>query len=78
MKANDLHNFHFEMEGSGCYRVTFTTERRGDYWCALVHDMTVIDRTKNAKWARAKDIEHLRDMVKRDGTHYTYYGKRLS
>lgn len=78
MKANDLHNFSFEYAGSGCVKVTYSTDNRGDYWITYINEMPIIDATKNAEWAKTKDIEHLRDMVKRDGTHYTYYGKRLS
>ena len=46
MKANDLHNFIFEYAGSGCARVTYFTDSRGDYWSAYTHDMGIIDVTK--------------------------------
>jgi hypothetical protein len=77
MKANDLHNFRFEYAGSGCVRVTYVTEKRGDYWSAYIHDMGIIDATKNAEWAKAKDIEWLRYLVIHQGAHYSYNGKRL-
>jgi hypothetical protein len=78
MKANDLHNFRFELKGSGCVRVTYFTDKRGDFWRAYIDDMDIIDATKNAEWAKAKDIEWLRYIVIRQGAHYSYNGKRLS
>ena len=78
MKANDLHNFSFEYAGSGCVRVTYSTDNRGDYWSAYIHDMTIIDATKNAEHAKVKDIERLRHLVKHLGGHYSCKGKRLS
>ena len=77
MKANDLSNFTFERKGSGCYRVTYTTPQRGDYWVAHVNDMTIIDATLNAEWAKVADIKHLRYIVKRDGTHYSSNGRKI-
>lgn len=77
MRANDLHNFSFKFRSSGCYRVTYTTENRGDYWVADINEMPLIDATLNAEWARSKDIEHLRDSVKFYGTHYSSHGTRL-
>ena len=77
MKANDLHNFGFRKTGSGCYQVTYTTDLRGDYWVATVNDMTLIDATKNAEWARLRDIEWLRHIVITNGTHYNRYGERI-
>ena len=78
MKANDFHNFSFEYAGSGCVRVTYFTDNRGDYWVAHINDMGIIDDTRNAEWAKAKDIEHSRRMVKRLGGHYSCHGERLS
>lgn len=76
MKANDLHNF-FRLVSSGCYNVTYNTERRGDYWVANIRDMDIIEKTRNAKRAKAKDIEWLRYLVKRNGAHYNCMGKRI-
>ena len=69
MKANDLSKFSFAFAGYGHYKVTYTTGR-GDYWRALITDMMSIDRTKNAEWAKVDTINHLRDLCKRNGTHY--------
>lgn len=77
MKANDLHNFRFEKTSAGQYKVTYKTENRGDYWVAKINDMWLIDATKNAEWAKAKDIEHLRNVVKKEGTHWSKCGWRI-
>lgn len=76
-KANDLSGFMFRKTGSGCYQVTYTTPERGDYWVATINDMPLIDATKNAEWAKMKDIRHLRYVVKLHGIHYSSNGKRL-
>ena len=76
-RANDLSGFQFRLVGSGHYEVTYTNPHRGDYYVAIITDMTLIDTTHNAVWAKAKDIQHLRYVVKRGGTHYNKYGKRL-
>ena len=77
MKANDLSNFSFLLVGSGHYRVTYKTER-GDFWRALITDMTIIDATKNAEWAKGADIKHLRYLCKLKGTHYHANGQPLN
>lgn len=77
MKANDLSNFGFSKVSSGCYRVTYTTPKRGDYWVAKINDMSLIDATKNAEWAKAADIAHLRDVVKSNGVHYSQFGEEI-
>ena len=77
MKANDLSNFSFTFAGYGHYKVTYKTGR-GDYWRALVTDMPTIDRTKNADWAKVEDIKHLRNLCKRNGTHYHSNGQPLN
>lgn len=78
MKPNDLSHFRFEFLSAGHYRVTYTTPNRGDFWRSLVTDMTLIDATKNAEWAKGVDIEHLRNYVKRNGSHYSKDGKQIS
>lgn len=77
MKANDLHNFRFELKGSGCVKVPYFTDKRGDYWSAYIYEMRLIDVTKNAEWAKAKDIEWLRHLTIHNGSHYSCMGKRL-
>lgn len=77
MKANDLHNFSFRRVASGCYHVTYTTEFRGDCWEADINDMALIDATLNAEYAKAADIDWLRKVVRRKGSHYSRDGKKL-
>ena len=76
IKANDLSGFSFRLVSSGAYMVEYTTPQRGDFWRNRVEDMTVIDATKNAEWAKVADIQHLRNIVKR-GAHYNKYGERI-
>lgn len=76
MKPNDLSNFQFRFLSAGHYRVTYTT-RRGDFWVSLVTDMTLIDNTNGADWAKGVDIERLRNHVKLNGAHYSKSGKRI-
>ena len=75
-KANNLSGFSFTRAGSGCYLVTYQN-RRGDYYKAYINNMSVIDATLHANWAKAKDIQHLYYLVKNFGTHYNSKGKRL-
>lgn len=77
MRANDLSGFSFHKVSSGCYKVFYTTPKRGDYWIAEVNDMTLIDATLNTHWARKRDIERLRDYVKKNGYHFSIYGQRI-
>lgn len=76
-RSDDLHSFSFRFQSYGAYVVTYTTDRRGDYWKARIEDMMLIDATKNADVARVKDIQALYDAVKRNGTHYRYDGTRI-
>lgn len=69
MKANDLSMFKFLKVSSGAYRVQYET-KRGDYYVARIEDMTLIDATKNAEYAKCRDIQNLKNAVKRLGTHY--------
>ena len=77
MKANDLSQFTFKFVNSGHYRVTYETPNRGDYYSAIITDMPLIDRTKNAEWAKLSDIKHLMSVVIRNGTHYSKWGEKL-
>ena len=76
MKANDLSKFTFKFLSWGRYRVIYSTER-GDYYKALVTDMTLIDATKNADYAKLSDIKELRSMVVRNGIHFHKDGTRF-
>lgn len=69
MKANDLSKFTFRKVGWGHYRVTYKTDR-GDIYIATITDMTTIDRTLHAEWAKLSDIKHLAYLVRSYGSHY--------
>ncbi len=78
MKIDGLRRFDFKFVGYGHYRVRYTTPTRGDYWIAIIDNMELIDNTKNAEDVKAKDLDRLRDVVKRKGTHYSCKGKQIS
>ena len=69
MKANDLSSFTFSRNGSGCYRVTYTTGR-GDFYTANINDMIIIDNTLHSLWAKLSTIKHLAYMCRLLGRHY--------
>ena len=77
MRANDLSNFTFRRNGSGCYRVTYTTGR-GDFYTANINDMTIIDNTLHADWARLSTIKHLAYLCRLLGRHYHASGTPFS
>ena len=79
MKANDLSNFDFAKTGSGEYKVTYNVngKRRHDYYIWYCNDMTLIDATKNADHAKAKDINWLRHCCVASGTHYDAEGHKI-
>lgn len=66
--------FDFRFVGYGQYVVTYTTPTRGDYWCAHITDMQLIDDTKNADESTQAAFRRLRDAVKNNGTHYRRNG----
>lgn len=74
MKSNDLSKFAFTDIGHNDYMVTYTTGR-GDFYEGIIHDMELIEVTKNATIAKIKYIIKLRDNVKRVGIHYHSNGK---
>lgn len=73
-KANDLSQFEFNMVSAGHCQVKYTTKSRKDYWIATIDYMPIIDKTKNAEWVKSADIDYLRTLVKRLGTHYSHKG----
>ena len=68
-----LERFSFKKIGYGSYLVAYTT-RRGDYYKAIIDDMTLIDSTLNAEYARMRDITALFDEIVSSGTHYAKDG----
>lgn len=77
MKNLDLSGFTFKFVGYGHYQVIYQTPIRGDWWRALITDMTLIDATKNCECPKVKDIKSLRTIVKRIGAHYSSNGTRI-
>lgn len=69
--------FDFRFAGCGQYIVTYTTQTRGDYWCARITDMQLIDDTKNADDPTQAAFRRLRDAVKNNGTHYRRNGEPI-
>ena len=62
MKKNDLSQFSFSFLGCGHYRVVYTTPSGRYMYRVTINDMTIIDDTKNAEYAKLADILHLRRM----------------
>lgn len=69
--------FDFRFAGFGQYIVKYTTPTRGDYWCARITDMQLIDDTKNAAEPTQAAFRRLRDAVKNNGTHYRRNGEPI-
>lgn len=69
--------FSFRFAAFGQYIVTYTTPTRGDYWRALITDMSLIDDTKNTEEPTGAALRRLRDAVKLKGTHYRRNGEPL-
>lgn len=68
MKANDLSQFSFNFSGYGHYVVTYTTPSGRYMYRVTINDMTLIDATRNAKWAKLEDIKWLRYACINRGT----------
>ena len=73
MKANDLSQFRFNFSGYGHYRVVYTTPSKRYMYIVTINDMTVIDATKNAEYAKLDDILNLRRMCVNYGTKKRIY-----
>lgn len=67
--------FEFEFVFHGHYTVTYRTPHRGDYWRALLTDMTLIDATHNEENPTTAAWKRLRKVVKTKGTHYSKGGR---
>lgn len=67
--------FAFEKAGYGHYWVVYLSPKRGDYWRALIDDMTLIDDTLNADNATAAAYKRLRRRVQATGAHYNKHGQ---
>lgn len=60
-----LTDFTFIPNGSGCYYVGYQSPTSFNIWSAYIHDMTLIDATKNnSDFVKIKDLNRLKAMVK--------------
>lgn len=66
MKKLEIIDFSFKFVGYGHYNVTYTSPETGKQWSKLITDMGIIDATKNAEYPKRKDLDLLKQMVKRD------------
>ena len=73
MKANDLSQFTFTFSGYGHYVVTYTTPSGRYMYRVTIDDMTIIDATKNAEWAKLKYLKWLRYFCINRGTKTRIY-----
>lgn len=76
--TNLLNQFTFERKGKKCYKVTYRTESRGDYYVAYVWELELIDNTLNAERPKMKDVILLRKRVIQEGAHYNKWKDRIN
>lgn len=62
----NITDFAFSLAGYGHYKVTYTSPKTGKQWNKLITDMHIIDATKNTENPKHKDLELLKQVVKRD------------
>ena len=57
-------DFRFEALGQGFYQVIYTSPCTGKSWTRTIHDMTLIDDTKNASEPRMDRLMDLKRTIK--------------
>lgn len=57
-------DFRFDFAGHGRYQVTYTSPCTGKSWSRIIHDMTLIDDTKNVSEPRMDRLMDLKRTVK--------------
>ena len=57
-------DFDFTFSGYGHYKVTYTSPKTGKTWTAVIHDMQIIDDTKNAEQPTQVALNSLKSRVK--------------
>jgi hypothetical protein len=57
-------DFQFKLAGYGHYIVTYISPVTGLYWTKTIHDMTLIDATKNSDNPKRCDLEMLKRVCK--------------
>lgn len=60
-----LSDFRFELAGYGHYKVTYTSPTTGKQWSRIIDNMSMIDDTKNADDPKQKDLDRLKQIIKR-------------
>lgn len=65
MKKSEITDFSFKFVGYGHYKVTYTSPKTGKQWSKIIDDMSIIDATKNEESPKQKDLERLKQLVKR-------------
>ena len=60
-----LSDFRFELAGYGHYKVTYTSPTTGKQWSRIIDNMSMIDDTKNAENPKQKDLDRLKQIIKR-------------
>ena len=73
LHANDLSQFTFTPKSTGSYKVTYTTPSGRYMYSVIINDMTLIDATRNANWAKLEDIKWLRYACINRGTKTIIY-----
>ena len=69
--------FRFESAGTGAYNVTYTTPERGDYYKAMIEDMTLTDATYRSDEPTQQALRELANAVRIRGTHYSKRGEEI-
>lgn len=78
MAKLDLSQFVFKFVGHGIYRCTYRTAKRGDFYSAIIKDMTIIDATKNTEFPTQQALKQLRNKIKLAGVHFSRLGYYLN
>lgn len=78
MRKIDLYSaFTMLPAGHGHFKVTYTNPIRGDYYVYTTSNMPLIDAVHHNPDAKLRDLETLKNEVKRNGYHYNKKGVRI-
>lgn len=75
MQATD---FRFRQLSPGYIQVTYTHTNNGDYWVALVPEITLIERVCHVARPTKNAMIDLRNRVQQLGLHYNHLGIQIS
>lgn len=59
-----INDFRFEINGHGCYKVTYKSPATGKEFTAITNNMPLIDATRNADEPKRKDLDELKRICK--------------